>query len=132
MLRAWGKLRRAAGLEPKGLGVGHGHAKGCAASLDAAALDVIAAPGEQWEGLKGALRDVWGGHKEDARKVGLFLHIAAALTVKWLVSAALQHGGGMEKASIACHRLRIIGQQCEETCTNVSLDLTGRDATSKP
>ncbi len=69
MLAAWGKLQRAFGAEPAGVLLAQEEGKGCAGSLDADALDVIVARGPAWEGLRGTLREVWGGHKEDARKV---------------------------------------------------------------
>lgn len=46
-----------------------GKVKGCAAQLDADALEAIMSSSAGFEGLRSSLHDVWLGHKEDPHKV---------------------------------------------------------------
>ncbi len=46
-----------------------GEVKGCAAQLDAGALEAIVSSSAGFEGLRSSLHDVWLGHKEDPHKV---------------------------------------------------------------
>lgn len=66
--RAWGKARRAIGLEGP-LAPLQQEGSGCSARLDADALEGLVAGGPAWDGVRETLRDVWRGQKEDPRKV---------------------------------------------------------------
>ena len=66
---AWGKARRAIGLEEALAPLQQESRSGCAAMLDAHALEGLVARGAAWDGVRETLRDVWRGQKEDSRKV---------------------------------------------------------------